>query len=224
MNTIFLLLTFLAVSGMCKKFDLKTLTEWMEVTLPYNERCVKESKVHQMDITKLIIDGDVSKNKSFGCFLNCLGESLNLYNAEKEFDKNTLMTTFSYVTERIADDCIKETVLEHELCQKSFLLGTCIASILNSIRVGDFNSPVESSRIGACNSDNPVDSKRISFLRPGQARPAPGPPTLKLMQLIVPHKATCYRRTTIWDWGDAIALQKCCDTAPGAFIRVEEER
>ncbi|KAF5303261.1 hypothetical protein FQA39_LY10000 [Lamprigera yunnana] len=125
LSKIILTLTFLVACGTCNEIPQR-VSKWDEFTAPVVEKCMKESNTALSLVEEISKIRKVPNDANFGCFLKCVYEYLKLFNANNEFDKQTLMDTFFYIDENIADTCIKEASSGTDLCRKSYLMGDCV--------------------------------------------------------------------------------------------------
>ncbi|KAF5303263.1 hypothetical protein FQA39_LY10002 [Lamprigera yunnana] len=120
-----LILIFLSVGGFCDD-HVKQINLWINLTEPHKEQCIEKTNALIEDIVQLNTVYKVANRESFGCYLNCVYEKLNLFNNDHEFNKKALMDTFFYINEEMADTCIKFATSVAHHCGRSYLLAECV--------------------------------------------------------------------------------------------------
>ncbi|KAK4878880.1 hypothetical protein RN001_011386 [Aquatica leii] len=115
-----------------KKLPDNVTKNWDAIKKSYYDTCVSESNASKEDLSKLYDEGYLPKTKETRCYLKCIFVNLKYLKSDGDFDLETLIANEPYITNEMSKKCADEASSESDLCEKSYVFGSCI---LNSLVV-----------------------------------------------------------------------------------------
>ncbi|KAF5271058.1 hypothetical protein FQR65_LT00477 [Abscondita terminalis] len=114
-----------AINAECKHIAPDVKNIWKNLTDPYQNVCLGHSPINSVHSEVMIKNAYVGNSKSFGCYLKCVFEKIDVLKPDGEFDVHAILDKLPYMTENITQKCIDEGKGETDGCLKSLIVGNC---------------------------------------------------------------------------------------------------
>ncbi|KAF5271052.1 hypothetical protein FQR65_LT00471 [Abscondita terminalis] len=131
MFLLLLVLTITIINAESKQIPSEIKKTWHDLTDKHEKVCLDESKTKSEYIKMMVEEAQVTNDKSFGCYLNCVFRKLGIIMTDGEFDVKSILSKASYMTPELTNKCVDESKKDSDACQKSLTAANCTVSGLS---------------------------------------------------------------------------------------------